>query len=166
MRIFWKLRDFVRNMTKKTSKKTATKTEDGLNLKQEEFCKLFANAEFADRDFFGNGTQCYLEVYGYKDDENQAKITYETARANASRLLTKANIINRINELLETGGFNDQNIDKQHLFLINQFADLKTKIAAIKEYNTLKRRVENKIEIGLPIKELSETLNNWINSKK
>ena len=147
------------------AKETATKTEDGLNLKQEEFCKLFTNAESVDRDFFGNGTQCYLEIYGYKDDQSGRRISYETARANSSRLLTNANIIKRINELLEKEGFNEENTDRQHLFLINQFADLKTKLGAIKEFNTLKKRVDTKIEIG-GIKELAETLNTWINSKK
>jgi hypothetical protein len=129
------------NQVTKAASKTAAKTKDGLNLKQEEFCRLYASADFADRDFFGNGAQCYLEVYGYTDDRNNRKITYETARANASRLLTNANVIQRINELLETGGFNDANVDKHHLFLINQFADLKTKMTAIKEYNALKKRV-------------------------
>jgi hypothetical protein len=57
-------------------------------------------------------------------------------------LLTKPEICERINELLEAGGFNDENVDKQHTFLLNQFADLKTKLGAIKEYNELKSRVK------------------------
>ena len=31
-----------------------------LNLKQEEFCKLYV---LADKDFFGNGVAVYVEVY-------------------------------------------------------------------------------------------------------
>lgn len=105
-----------------------------LNLKQEEFCKTYVS-----QDFFGNGTQSYLEVYGL-EDEGGNKISYETAKSAASRMLTYDNIIKKINELLEIGGFNEQNVDKQHLFLINQFADLKTKMSAIKEYNRLRER--------------------------
>ena len=105
-----------------------------LTLKQEEFCKWYVSEEF-----FGNGTQSYLEVYGL-EDEGGHKISYETAKAAASRMLTFVNVIARINGLLEEGGFNEQNVDKQHLFLINQHADLKTKMAAIKEFNRLRER--------------------------
>jgi hypothetical protein len=141
-------------MKKQVSKRSAAKTEDGLNQKQEQFCQLYVGQK---SELFGNGTQCYLEVYGWYDENDAQKtrrITYQTAMVNASRLLSNAKIIARINELLETGGFNDENVDKQHLFLINQFADLKTKIAAIREYNELKSRIQKKIDItsgGKPI---------------
>jgi hypothetical protein len=120
--------------------KSAAKTKDGLNLQQEQFCQRYVNA---DRELFGNGTRCYLEVYSSKSEDGK-KISYLAAMACASRLLRNAKIIARINELLETGGFNDENVDKQHLFLINQFADLKTKLGAIREYNALKKRIDSK----------------------
>lgn len=127
----------------KVSKKTAAKTEAGLNLQQEEFCKLYTNSESIDREMFGNGVQCYLEVYGGEySEKNKKPMSYLVAIAASSRLLANVNIITRINELLEEGGFNDVNVDRQHLFLINQHADLKTKMAAIKEYNAVKKRVE------------------------
>jgi hypothetical protein len=132
----------------KISKKTASKTEQGLNLQQEEFCKLYTNSEAIDRDMFGNGTQCYIEAYSV---DLTKKGAYDWARVCASKLLTKANVIARINELLETGGFNNENVDKQHLFLINQHADLKTKLGAIKEFNTLKKRVDEKIKVDVHI---------------
>jgi hypothetical protein len=138
----------------KTSKKSASKTEDGLNPKQEQFCQLYTKG---DRDFFGNGTQCYLEVYGWyaeDDKDEKRKISYQSAMANASRLLRNDKIIKRINELLETEGFNEENVDKQHLFLINQHADLKTKLGAIKEFNELKQRIQKKLDITSGGKEL------------
>lgn len=128
----------VKKDSEEEKQELATINEWGLKPKQEEFCTLYAT----DREFLGNGTQCYLEVYGYKDDESDRKISYESAKANASRLLTNDNIIKRINSLLEAEGFTDENIDKQHLFLANQFADLKTKLGAIREYNALKKRVK------------------------
>ena len=70
------------------------------------------------------------------------------AMAAASRLLRDVKVIQRINELLEEGGLNDQNVDKQLLFVINQFADFKSKIAAIKEYNAMRNRVASKSEGG------------------
>jgi hypothetical protein len=132
-------------MATKVSKKTASKTEEGLNLQQEQFCQLYVNNE---RELFGNGVQCYLEIYGDEyQKKNKKPMQYKVALALSSRLLTNAKVIARINELLETGGFNDENVDKQHLFLINQYADLKTKMAAIKEYNELKQRVQKKLDI-------------------
>lgn len=121
--------------------KSASKTEEGLNQQQELFCQYYVNA---DRELFGNGTRAYIEAY---DVDLTKKGAYMVAAANASRLLKNAKVIARVNELLETGGFNDENVDKQHLFLINQHADLKTKMSAIKEYNELKQRITKKLDI-------------------
>lgn len=124
-----------------TSTKSAAKTKEGLSLVQEKFCQLYTSV---DREMFGNGTQCYIEAYDVNLSRPNA---YEAARVRASQLLTVVNIIDRINSLLETGGFSEQNVDKQHLFLINQHADLKTKLGAIQEYNKLKARIQKKIDI-------------------
>lgn len=129
----------------KLSEKSASKTEDGLNLQQEAFCQLYINA---DRELFGNGAQCYLEVYGAEYSIVHKKpMSYQTAMASASRLLSNVKVITRVNDLLQTGGFNNENVDKQHLFLINQHADLKTKMSAIREYNELRNRITKKVEI-------------------
>lgn len=132
------------------SDKTASKTKDGLNLQQEEFCKFYTNSESIDRELFGNGVQCYLEVYGEDYQKTHKRpMKYEVALALSSRLLTNVKVIDRINNLLEEGGFNNQNVDRQHLFLINQHADLRTKMQAIKEYNAVKKRVDNKLVLEL-----------------
>ena len=132
----------------RVSGKTASKTEHGLTLQQEEFCKFYTNSESIDRELFGNGVQSYLEVYGEDYQKKYRRpMKYEVALALASRMLTKVKVIDRINKLLEEGGFNDQNVDRQHLFLINQHADLRTKMQAIKEYNAVKKRVEIKDNI-------------------
>jgi len=148
----------------KTSKKSAAKTEDGLNLQQEQFCQYYVNA---DREMFGNGAQCYLAVYGAEYLlKNRKQMSYLSAVAMASRLLSNVKVIERINQLLETGGFSNENVDKQHLFLINQHADLKTKMAAIREFNALKKRVESPritININEEIKEKSkEAINQFL----
>ena len=131
----------------KVSKKTGAKTVDGLNQQQESFCQLYINA---DREVFGNGAQCYIAIYGPDHLLKYKKpMSYMVAAALASRLLTKVKVIERINSLLSTGGFNNENVDKQHLFLINQHGDLKTKMAAIKEFNELKNRVQKKLDLNL-----------------
>lgn len=124
-----------------------------LNPKQELFCTLYAT----DREFFGNGTQAYIEAY---DPPRQSKNWYLAARTSASELLTKPNILKRINELLEESGLNDVHVDKQLAFLITQNADFKSKVAAIKEYNSLKSRIikksEVKVELPKPIMDIAD----------
>jgi len=110
--------------------------------KHETFCQLYING---DKELFGNGIQCYVEVF----DVDQSKGNwYRNASASASRLLKKPAIIKRIQTLLEDGGWNDTNITKQHLFLINQHADLGVKMKAINSYNELKGKLPEDPKIG------------------
>ena len=110
-------------MAKPTNKKSLKK----LNLKQENFCRAYVS-----KDLFGNGTQAYMNVYNCKPT---------TAKVQASVFLTNPNICERITELLEETGFNDNNADKQLLFCMNQYADLWLKLQAVREYNRMKWRV-------------------------
>lgn len=118
-----------------------------LKPKQELFCTLFAT----EKEFFGNGTESYIEAYNI---DLSRKGAYAGARASASRLLTNANILQRIDELLETAVLNDQFVDKQIAFLITQNAELNTKLGAIKEYNALKNRITKKLDLTSGGKEL------------
>ena len=113
-----------------------------LNPEQELFCKLFATT----KEFFGNGTQAYIEAYNI---DVKHKGAYAGARASASQLLTKTNILKKINELLELGGLSNERVDKELLFLITQDAEFSAKLGAIKEYNQLKNRIQKKLDIGL-----------------
>jgi hypothetical protein len=132
-------------------KTTASKTKSGLNLKQEAFCQAYVSF---DKEKFGNGTQCYLEVYGAVNEKTGKRISYQVAMVLASNLLRNIKIVNRINELLTKEGFNDENVDKQLLAVINQHADFKSKVMAIKEYNNLKARIQKRLDLtsgGKPI---------------
>ena|SRR3990167_5392609 len=130
-----------------------------LNADQENFCQFFTSP---DTEFYGNGTQSYLEAYKNRKSKAANKhgsktTTYNSASSAAYVLLMEPRIIERINSLLEAKGFNDQNVDKQHLFLLNQFADLKSKLGAIKEYNALKKRTVKGIDLtsnGKPLTSL------------
>ena len=65
----------------------------------------------------------------------------------SSRLLTDANILKRINKLLDNEVLNDSFVDKQLLLVITQNADMSSKVQAIKEYNKLKQRIEERIKM-------------------
>lgn len=125
-------------MAKKKEK--VKKPEDKLNEKQKAFCKYFVSKEF-----FGSGVEAYAEAYNI-DLGNQKE--YNSAKVNASKLLTNANILSRINEELEDAGLNDNFVDKQLLFAITQNADLSSKVKAIGEYNKLKQRILTKTELS------------------
>lgn len=109
-----------------------------LNFRQREFCKYFAS----DTEFFGNGIQSYGKAY--KLDLSK-KSDYNTAKVNASKLLTNTNILAYINELLEVT-LNEAHADKQLAMLMTQNADFGTKMAAIREFNALKQRIIRKME--------------------
>lgn len=135
---------------KSVASKTSTKREVKLNPQQELFCKLYAS----DREFFGNGVQSYIEAYDFDITKPGG---YATARSNASQLLTNTNVCERISQLLDLGGLNDQNVDKELLFVIKQHNDLSSKTAAIREYNKLKKRIDEKAQVNVNLS-LSELL--------
>jgi len=99
------------------------------------------------------------------------KADYDTAKVNASKLLTSANICRRISDYLDLAGFNDANVDKQLYLLLMQNVDLPTKARAIAEYNKLKQRITEKVvsetKITLSDKDrevLSKVLPNYPNN--
>lgn len=118
--------------------------EEELNLKQKLFCETYTSS---DKELFGNGVQSYIEVY---EPDRTKPNWYDIACQSAYQILSNIKVINYINRLLEEGGFNDVNVDKQHAFLIAQHANFPVKMSAIKEYNALKKRIDNKIELILP----------------
>lgn len=118
-----------------TNVESNTQEDVKLTMKQEQFCQYFAT----DRDMFGNGTQAYLEAYPDSSPE--------AARRSASDLLTKPDVLKRINELIEFNGFNDVDVDKQLAVVIAQNADFSSKVAAIREYNKLASRITDKLDL-------------------
>lgn len=110
-----------------------------LSLEQEMFCQYFTSPT----EFFGNGVQSYASAYNV---DLNTKSGYNSAKSSATRALKNPKILRRINDLLEAAGLNDVNIDKQLYLLVNQNADFKAKLGAIKEYNKLKQRITDKVE--------------------
>lgn len=107
-----------------------------MSVKREKFCLLYAGGEL------GNGVKAYGKAFGIDISTTKG---HRTARANASRLLTNANITARINELLEEIGITDELAKKHLTFLMNQFSDLNVKLAAVREYNRMRERVNKNL---------------------
>lgn len=95
-----------------------------MTLKERLFCEAFL-------DFKGDGVDAVYEAgYNPKNSMVAASLAHENLR--------KPNLIAYINSKLEEYGFNDDNVEKQHLFLLNQSADLKTKSKAVDMFYQLK----------------------------
>ena len=125
--------------------KPTTKSGHKLTPQQELFCQLYAG----DREFFGNGVQSYIEAYGV---DTSKPGWYTTARAGAHENLTKPHILERIDEIFEAHGLNDQFVDKQLEKLIVQDADFNAKMKAIAEKRDITSGGE-KIEIPVALVE-------------
>lgn len=110
-----------------------------LNVRQDLFCKIYATDPYC----MGNGADCYKKAYG-------EHISTEVAKAAASRFLMDFRFTERINEYIEVDGFNNETIDKHHLFLIKQKKDLGVSMKGVQEYNKLKKRVSNALELIIP----------------
>ena len=131
-------------MAKRTKKAKAsvfqTKSGHRLTPQQELFCQLYAS----DAEFFGNGVRSYIEAYNVDISRPNA---YKVAKSGACENLTKAYILERIEEIFEAHGLNDTFVDKQLEKLICQDADFKTKLGAIQEYNKMKGRIIDRKDI-------------------
>lgn len=121
---------------------TTYKAKKKLTKKQELFCRFYAT----DRGLFGNGTQAYAKAYNIDLSQKGKK---SIAKASASRLLTYDYILDYINKMLDLGGLNDESVDKELHFLIKQCSNLNVKLGAIKEYNSLRKRIIQREEISL-----------------
>lgn len=132
---------------KKKRAEIKEKIETSLSPAEERFCQLYVS----DAEFYGNGTQSYIEAFEVeiikgspRKDSKRNQKTIEAVREAAKMLLMNTYILNRIDELLEEGGFNDQQADKTLQFLMTQRADLRVALGAAEAYNKLKARIQEK----------------------
>lgn len=116
-----------------------------LTLKEKLFCIAFLEER-------GNGVEAIIKAgyeVRYKDNKGEPipfAYNRKLAAVMAYEKLKRPHITSYINLKLAEYGFTDDHVDKEHLFLINQNADFKTKLGAIKEYNVLKGRITKKID--------------------
>lgn len=128
------------------------------NAKQELFCNYYAS----DYESFGNGVSSYIKAYG---PDTKQKNWYKNACSAASQLLSNTKVCLRINELLELGVLNDTVVDKELSFVIIQKGDLTAKMTGIREYNKLKQRITDKLDLTSKGKKLSYKLVSYQETK-
>lgn len=149
--------------TKKPIKKNKT-----LSIQQELFCHFYV----VNDELRGNATHAYAEAYGYKFDEmpyddaiyeeydeetgeGKGKMLEPSTRdkainvcaAEASRLLRNPKIQDKKVELLNTL-LKDDYVDSRLAYWIQNKFEPATSIAAIREYNKLKKRVDDSPTAG------------------
>jgi len=84
-----------------------------------------------------NGTEAVIAA-GYKVKNSRGFVDRKLASAISTENLSKPVICAYITVKLDEYGFNDDNIEKQHLFLVNQNSNLPTKQRAIDSFYKLK----------------------------
>jgi hypothetical protein len=90
---------------------------------------------------------------------------YDSARNFASGLLKREDIQGAIQTEMRISGFNDIVVDRELLHTAKQRKELSPKVQAIKEYNRLRKRIDDKtgpsnINIGFSLTQLFEEANN------
>lgn len=117
---------------KKARQAKMVKTKSGLRLtpSQEAFARAYTS--------FGEETFCnaYQSMISTRNWNGKK----ETAYSYAAQLKRHPVITQRIRELLEAQGFNDEDVDMEHLKVIKQDKDLSNKMRGIQEYNRLRGR--------------------------
>lgn len=100
-----------------------------LTAREREFCKHFLN-------LYGDRVQALVDagynIY-YKDKKGNPteNINYSAAKTLAYQMLSREHIVAYIEQLLEEYGYTEDKVEKQHLFVINQFSDIPSKVRAI-----------------------------------
>lgn len=135
-----------------------------LNPKQELFCLYYATNEVGT---FGNATQSYLKAY---KDESSNIPTEESAAVSGFRQLRKAKILDRIKEYWKKSGLTDEEVDAHLAMIVRQSADLANKLGGIREYNKVKQRGAENVNLHLvkplPVEQANEDLQNLFGIKE
>jgi phage terminase small subunit len=122
-----------------------------LNLEQMRFVEFYTALG---SDTYGNATQSYLKAYN---------CSYVTAKSNSAQIIKKPHIIEAINMQLEIQGLNDVTVDRELFSTILQNKDLSSKMAGIREYNKLRKRVvdsqKQPLMIGLSLTQIFDEAN-------
>jgi len=110
------------------------KTKDGhiLTEKEELFCNLYLQS-------LGDGIGSAMQAY---DIDPSRKGAYGTAKSIAWENLTKPHILQRIREIFDDQGLNNEIVDTETSFLVKQRADNNAKAKGIEIYNKIVGRYE------------------------
>lgn len=133
-------------------------------IKQDAFCYFYASGKSLET--FGNATKSYIMAYGFfekiklleeelviipyrKEDERKLKRqaimkVENSCAAMASALLRNIKIIAQCGKLLDEL-YSETHMDRELARAATQNKDIASKVAAIREFNRVKNRVEEKI---------------------
>lgn len=175
----------AKNAKKRFKKTEAATPEVGSlplkNLRHELFCKLYAG--HMGMNAFGNGTRCYINAFGYDVEiiklREQAALIAEkrergfttkvqmvilrvkakekVAQVQASILLSKPMISERIDFLMDNISNSDNFADRELAFVMGQRHDLASKVSAIRHFDDKKGRIVKRLDVtsdGEPIKSI------------
>lgn len=113
--------------------------KDGKTYRMQPKEKLFCEAYL---ELKGDGVEAIIEagydVYKKDKQGNELYPNRKLAAVMAYENLRKPNLIAYVDSKLEEYGFNDESVKRQHLFLLNQFADLTNKGKAVDMFYKLK----------------------------
>ena len=121
------------------------------NIKWEAFCQEYVKPG----EWFLNGGHAYSVVYGldYEKDNN-------SCRVNASRLLTNANVMDRIMCLLSEGGLNDATVaNRLREILLDD--DKNASLKAMDLYYKYIKRFGEKLELSGEINGININVKNY-----
>ncbi len=107
-----------------------------ITMLQERFSQHFTNYG---SPTFGNTTASYIAVC----KENGRPVNERKAEANGRNLRKKDSVVERVKELMDAAGWNDADVDMEHMKVMKQDKDLSNKMRAISEYNKLQQRGAN-----------------------
>lgn len=152
----------VRSAREKKKKKPAkNESKRKLNLKWLLFCRYFTQPG---SDTFNNGTISYALAFGYKLDKLSRERTYDLPEDNPMRkiikhseydrachacaqgaldLMRKPEITTQIRDNFYNLFGDEKSIDARHSQIIYQQEDHSTSLAAIREANRLKKRIND-----------------------
>lgn len=166
-------------MPKKPTPTKKKKEEIGkkLNLKQDLFCQYYVKNSV----LRGNGTLCYAQAYDIdldslsREDKKEVvwdekkemdvervipnsseyQTTYDWCSVNASQLLRNTKVQERLvvlyNEMLR-----EDVVDAELTKVILQDDKLEAKVSGIREFNKLKKRITDLVEVKRPLEDMSD----------
>ena len=119
-------------ITKETPLTGKTKSGVILTEKEELFCNLYLKS-------LGDGIGSAFEAYNV---DKSKKGAYNTAKTIAWENLTKPHILERIRDIFDDQGLNNEIVDVETSFLVKQRADNTAKAKGIEIFNRLEGRYE------------------------
>ena len=130
------------------------KEDDGRlsNIKWELFCQEYVKPG----EWFLNGSHAYAIVYGLNYEKDN-----DTCRVNASRLLTNANVMNRIMTFLTESGLNDATVANRLREILLQKDDRNASLKAADLYYKYIKRFGDKIELSGEVSAISINIKDY-----